>query len=123
MVEQHSRPYLVGVEFLYADYGVLVVVVCIEVGGVELPSGQKDEDAVVAVELAQVRSLLVIIEPLHVVVEPHLSSSQRAASVALQRDSGHLQFRQSVSYALPALDGNLGEVLVEEHLVQLGIWL
>ena len=123
MVEQHSRPNLVGVEFLYADYGVLVVVVCIEVGGVELPSGQKDEDAVVAVELAQVRSLLVIVEPLHVVVEPHLSSSQRASSVAFQRDSGHLQFRQSVSYALPALDGNFGEVLVEEHLVQLGIWL
>ena len=96
------------------------MVVHIEVGGVELSVVQNDQNLVVAHELAQIVAALVIVQSVHIVVEPHLSSAQGGAAPALQSDALHLQFGEQVSDTLFSLDVDFAEIAVKEYLFQFG---
>ena len=65
------------VKLLHTQYARrLVVVVEVEAGGVELAALQDDEHVIVGVELAKVLAAAVVIESLHIVVEPHLAAAK-----------------------------------------------
>ena len=117
-VEEAGRPDLPGVVLLDAQDVVLVVIVHVEVRDVELAVPTDHQYLFVAVELAQELALVVVVQSLHVWVEPHLAATQRAAAVATEAYAGHVEFRHQVAHALAALDGYLGEVLVEEDALQ-----
>ena len=75
------------------------------------------------VEFAQIGALFVVVQSLYVLVEPHLASAQCRSAVALQRHAGHVDLRQDVADAAPALDNLLAEVLVEEGSLHLRVGL
>ena len=122
-IEEGGRPHLLHIEFLDAQKVLLVVIVDVEVGGVELAVVEDDEYQVVGVELAQILSVLVVVEALHVVVEPHLAAAERRAAVALQADALHVELREQVAHRGAALDHDFAEVLVEEDTLELGVGL
>ena len=65
------------VKLLHTQYARgLVVVVEVEVGGVKLAALQDDEHVIVGVELAKVLSAAVVVEALHIVVEPHFAAAK-----------------------------------------------
>ena len=91
---ENGCPYLVLVPFLQSQDVVLVMVVHIEVSDVEFAIVEYYQDRVIIVEFSQESAVLIIVDAVYIRVEPNLSSSQGAVSVALQ------------SYAA---DGSLGE--------------
>ena len=99
------------------------MVVGIEVGEVEVAVGQYDEYLVFALELAEVASLLVIVDTVDVRIPPYFATSKGAASVALEADACYLVFRQEVAERGAPLDGEEREVVVEEDFLDLGVWL
>ena len=119
-IKQHTRPHLVHLIFLYTLYVVLEVVVRVEVGQVVVAILQDDQYLVAIKEFAQQSSVLVVVQSVHVGVVPHLSSTQRRVSFALHANAVYLVFRQQVTLRTASLDHHLREVLVEEHLLQLG---
>ena len=65
------------VKLLHTQYARrLIVVVEVEAGGVELAALQDDEHVIVGVELAKVLAAAVVVESLHIVVEPHLAAAK-----------------------------------------------
>ena len=76
-IEQHGRPHFGGIEFLYYLNIVLVVVVHVEVGEIELAVGQYHQYHVVVIELSQQRAVVIIVQSLHVGVEPNLAPAER----------------------------------------------
>ena len=123
LIEESGCPHLVGVILLNACYVVLIVVVGIEVGDVEVGIVQYHQYLVVIVELAQVGSLLVVVETMHVEIEPYLPAAQRASAVALECDAAHIQLGEQIAHALTALDGQQTEVAIKEDLLHLGVGL
>ena len=93
-----GRPHLLGLVLLDAQYLVLVVVVGVVARQVVLAVGQDDQYLVVIEELTQVGAMLVVVQAFHVRVEPHLASSQRTRTVALQLDAQHVVSAQYVAH-------------------------
>ena len=93
-----GRPHLLGLVLLDAQYLVLVVVVGVVARQVVLAVGQDDQYLVVIEELTQVGAMLVVVQAFHVRVEPHLASSQRTRTMALQLDAQHVVSAQYVAH-------------------------
>ena len=104
-IEETSRPHLIRVVLLDAQDVVLIVVVHVEVGGIELTILADDQNLFIAVEFAQIFTLPIVVEALDIGVEPHLATTQRTGSVTTQADVGHIEFRHQVTHALTAFDG------------------
>ena len=65
------------------------MVVHVEVGQIEITILQYHQDAVVLVELTQQTAMLVVVQTVHVGVEPYLAASQCGVTMALQSDAMH----------------------------------
>ena len=64
--------------------------------------------------------MLVVVETVDIGVVPHLASTQRGMSVALESDAVYLVFRKDDAFGAASFDANLREVLVEENLLEFG---
>ena len=91
---------------------VKVEVCCIEVSVVE-----NHKYLVVVVELSEIASMLVVVQSLNILVEPHLAAAQRRVSVALQGDACNGHLRQQSSCRAASLDAYLAEILVHEEFL------
>ena len=120
-IEDDRRPRLVGYELLYAQDIVLVMVGGIDVGDVELAVLQHDKDAVLVGELAEEQSVLLVVEPLDIRVEPHLPSAERGMSVALQRDAVDALLGQEITLCSTSLDEDAGKVTLHEDVLFLPV--
>ena len=105
-------------EFLYPHDVVLVVVVGIEIGHIVFSALEHHEDMLALVELAEQSAVVVVVETVHVGIEPHLPATQRTVSVALQRDAVHRVFRQYVSHCRSALHEDFREILLYEYVLE-----
>ena len=99
------------------------MVVHIKVGQVEVATLQNHQNLIAAIELTQVVALLVVIQTLHIRIEPYLTSTQGTEAMTLQGDSADIQLGQHVTHTLTTLDGQFREVLVKEYTLQLGVGL
>ena len=97
------------------------MVVHVEVRQVEIAVLQHHQYAVVLVELAQQPAVLIVVQPVHVGVEPYLTAAQRRVSVTLQSDAVHCVLGQQVTLRGASLDEHLREVLLHEYLLQLRV--
>ena len=61
-IVEHGGPYFVRVVFLQYAYAVIVVVVQVEVGGIELSAVLYDKDGVFALEFSEIFSASVVVE-------------------------------------------------------------
>ena len=113
-IVEHGCPYFVGVVLLQDAYVVLVVVVHIEVSGVEITVLQHHQNAFVALILADELASSVVVKAEHIAVEPHFASAQRRAAPLLQGDAVHRVTGQDVAHGLPSLDVHQAEVLLED---------
>ena len=120
-IEDDRRPRLVGYELLYAQDIVLVMVGGIDIGDVELAVLQHDKDAVLVGELAEEQSVLLVVEPLDIRVEPHLPSAERGVSVALQRDAVDALLGQEITLCSTSLDEDAGKVTLHEDVLLLPV--
>ena len=68
------------------------MVVEVEVGSIELAAVKDDEYEVVRVELAEVLSVVIVVQAFDVVVEPHAQSSEGADAVAFESDTFDVEF-------------------------------
>ena len=79
-IEEYGRPHLVFVKLLNAQNARrLVVIVEVEIGGIELPVLQDNEYEVVRVELTQVLSTSIVIKALYIMVKPNSSTAKMAS--------------------------------------------
>ena len=97
------------------------MVVQIEIGQVEITVLQNHQDAVILVELTQQFAVLVVVQAVHIGVEPHLATAQSGVSVALQTDAVHRILSQQVTFRGSSLNHNLREVFLNENLLELRI--
>ena len=111
-------PHFVGVELLDAENVVLEV--CGEVESIQviIAVAGNDQYTVVALELAQVRTLSVVVDAQDVRVEPHLASAQRGRPFRAQRDGLDLVLGEHISPGIAALNRQFGEVHGEIVLLE-----
>ena len=102
------------VPLLQSEDVVLVMVVGVEVGDVEVAVVEYHEDALSVVELSEEPSVLIVVDAVHVGVEPHLSASQCAMAVALQADAADGALGEEISLGSTSLDKHIGEILLQE---------
>ena len=105
-------------KLLYAQDVVLVVVVDIKVCHIILAALEDYEDAVVLVELAEQSAVVIVVQTVHVRVEPYLPAAQRTVSVALQRDAVYRVFGEDIAHCRPALHEDGGEVFLYKDVLQ-----
>ena len=122
-IVEGGTPYLVRVELLDQADARLVVVVQVEVGGVEISVLHDDEDEVVAMEFAQVLSPFVVVQAEHIRVEPYFSSTEGRTSPLLENNLVHIVLREDVPHRLTSLDTDFAEILFEGNLLELRIRL
>ena len=121
---EYSGPDFLLVELLHTeDARGFIVVVDVEGGGVERAVVEYHKHEVVGMEFSEIGSALVVVETLHIVVEPYLSAAQRGSSVGLEGDAVDIEAGEEVASALTSLDENLAEVLVEADALEFGIGL
>ena len=65
-------------------------------------------------ELAEVLSVIIIVQALDIMVEPYLSSSQRADAVALESYALDIEFGEQVAHRTTSFDHDLAEIFVKE---------
>ena len=99
------------------------MVVEVEVGGIELTIVENHQNQVFGVELTEVLPVVVVVQTLHIVVEPHLAAAQSRTAMTLQADAFHVEFRQQVTQRAASLDHDVAEALVEVDALQLGVRL
>ena len=108
------RPHLVRVIFLQYPYIVFVVVVHIEIAGVELAVVQHYQDLLVALELTEVFSAVVVVEAQDILVEPYFPSAQCGTAALLQ---GYLMNRVTgkyITHGLTSFDVYLAEIFFKD---------
>ena len=108
-------PDLVRIVFLQYPYVVFVMVVHVEIAGVEFAVVQHNQNLFVALELTEVFSAAVIIETQHILVEPYFPSAQCRTAALLQ---GYLMNRvtgEYVTHSLASFDVYLAEVFFENY--------
>ena len=90
------------------------MVVQVEVRQVVLTVAEDDQQLFVVEELSQQPSVFVVVQTVHIGVVPHLASTQRRVSVALQSDAVDRFLGQGDASCSTSLDHNVGEVTLEE---------
>ena len=88
------------------------MVVHVEVGDVELAVVEYHQDTIVIEELAEQATVLIIVDTVDIWVEPNLSATQGAVSVALQTDAADGALGEEVALGGTSLDEDVGEVLL-----------
>ena len=96
-IVEHCRPYLIPIPFLYTQDVILEMVVCIEVSDVELTVVQHHQYAVAVPELTEQASVLLVVDAVHIRVEPHSASAECTVSVALQAYAVNALLAQQVT--------------------------
>ena len=74
--------------------------------------GMNDEYRLIAVKLAEVSAALIIVEALHIGIEPNLSPAKGGNAVGLKHNALHIELRQHIAPTLAPLDEYFGEVAV-----------
>ena len=82
----------------------LVVIVEVEIGGVELPVLQDNEYEVVRVELTQVLSTSIVIKALYIMVKPNSSTAEGRSTMRLERNLMNVNSGEQVASALTPFD-------------------
>lgn len=90
------------------------MVVHIEVGDVEFAVVEYNQDRVIIVEFSQESAVLIIVDTVYIRVEPYLSSSQGAVSVALQSDAADGSLGEQVALGSTSLDEDFREIFLQE---------
>ena len=103
-IADDGRPDLRLVPLLQAQDVGLVVVGGVEGRDVEVARVEDHEDAVLVAKLAEVASVLLVVDALHVGVEPHLASAERGVAVAFQRDAVDGVAGEEVALCAASLD-------------------
>ena len=111
-IVEDGGPNLVLIPLLQTKDVVLVMVVHVEVGDVELAVVEYHQDAIVIEELAEQATVLIIVDTVDIWVEPNLSATQGAVSVALQTDAADGALGEEVALGGTSLDEDVGEVLL-----------
>ena len=122
-VKEYGCPHLLFVKLLNAQDVLFVVIVDVKVGSVEFAILQHNENRVVAMEFTKIIPTVVIIQALHIMVEPHLTASQCATALRLQRYLMNLILRKQIASRLLTLHHNLREIAVEENLLEFAVGL
>ena len=123
LVVEHAGIDLVRVEFLNALDVCLKVIIHIWRGHIEVSVLQYDEYLVAIAEVSQQISLSVMIETVDIRVIPHFLSAESGASMTLQTDAMERIFGDDITPRTTSFDCKISEVIVEEYLLQLHIWL
>ena len=92
------------------------MVVGIEVGDIKLARLQHHQNGVVLVKLAEQTSVLVIVDAVHIGVEPHLPSAERRVAVALQSYAMNGVSCYELSLGTTSLDRHEREVFLYDDL-------
>ena len=79
----------------------------IKVAQIVVAVREDDQNLVVVVELAQHLSVVVVVQTVHVGIEPNLATTQCRVSVTLQSDAGYLILGEQVTLRGAPLDHNL----------------
>ena len=72
-------------------------------------------------ELAEILPALVVVEALHVVVEPHLAPAERGTAESFERDVVDGELGEQVAPALTALDEDFAEIFLKRHALELRV--
>jgi len=122
-IVEGGAPYLVRVELLNQADTCFVVVVQVEVGGIEISVLHDDEDEVFAMEFTQVLSAFIVVQAEHIRVEPYFSSAQGRTSPLLEDNLVYVVLREDVPHRLASLDADFAEILFEGNLLDFRIRL
>ena len=95
------------------------MVVHIDIRQIELTVVEDNKDALVIIELAQIASVLLVVDAVDVWVEPYFPAAKGGMSVTLQTDALNRVLRQQVALAGAPLDTDLREVLDQEDVALL----
>ena len=95
------------------------MVVHIDIRQIELTVVEDNKDALVIIELAQIASVLLVVDAVDVWVEPYFPAAKGGMSVTLQADALNRVLRQQVALAGTPLDTDLREVLDQEDVALL----
>ena len=120
-IVEYGGPYFVRIVFLQYAYAIVIVIVQVEVGGIELSAVLYDKDGVFALEFSEIFSATVVVEAQHVTVEPDFPSAQGGASALFQGYLVYGEFREYISHGLPSLDIDVAEILLEDNTAYTGI--
>ena len=119
---EHSCPDLGFVKLLYAQQSrAFVVVVGVEIGGIEITIFQHNQYHIFAMEFTKIVTAFIKIEPLHVVVEPHFSSSQRGTSVRFEGDFMHIESSEEITARTTTFHCEFAERFFKRDATQFGI--
>ena len=99
------------------------MVVQVEVAQIVVAVLQDNQYLVVVEELAQHLSVFVVVQTVHVGVEPNLAAAQSRVSVTLQTDAVNSVFGEQVTLRGATLDHHLREVLLDKYLLDLLRWV
>ena len=111
---QNGCPYFVRIIFLQHPYVVFVVIVHIEIAGVELAVVQYHQDLLVTLELAEVFSATVIVEAQDILVEPYFAPAQCGTAALLQSYLVNRVTGEYIAHGLTAFDIYLAEIFFED---------
>ena len=110
-----------GVVLLHPDGIFGEVVAHIVARSVELVFGRKDDNLVVALELAEESAVTYVVESVDILVVPNLLSGQRRCTLALEQNLVDRIAREDVTLRAAALDGEFAEVEVDDSLFEFGL--
>ena len=99
------------------------MVVQVEVAQIVVAVLQYNQYLVIVEELAQQLSVFVVVQSVHIRVEPNLTSAQCRVAVALQSDTVNSIFCKQVTLRGAPLDHHLREILLNENLLNLLRWV
>ena len=99
------------------------MVVQVEVTQIVITVLQYYQYLVIIEELAQHLSVLVVVQTVHIRVEPNLTSAQCRVTVTLQTDAVNSVFCKQVALRGATFDHHLREVLLDEYLLYLLRWV
>ena len=115
-VVQSGRPHFADVEFFDAQNVVVVVVVQVEIGGIEIAVFGDDQNHVVVEKFAYILSAFVDVQPQHVGIEPNGCAAECRSAFLFEQNFVHVEFGEYVAHRLPSFDGYFRKIFFEHQI-------
>ena len=103
-----ERPHFLRIKFLDAQDIIFEMGGEVKGGGIIRTIVLDDEDAIFVVELAEVESVLVVVDAQHIGIEPDLTSAEGRMSFLLEGNRFDFEFRQYIASCRTRFDRQLG---------------